>query len=332
MPTEEERQQAEVLSQEIDNLTIEGPRAVVDPEVAGFLAVADMMKHDCSGDEIPHSLIAGMADRLSAELKTKREQRRRHRLYTVLAGSAAAVVLAVGVQLTLFQQNNNLPPAEHLEAQVTPPPALTDKAAGEPDRTVPGGEPTAQEKAPATQPDRGSKTQIAAALLPDTVLNKLNEVAGEAKEEEKSGQLAMSAADVAAEKPQQETRLMAKARLAVPAGEEKSGAEQTITHLLVLPGRTAQSVTVAPDRKLVEQVYKMNGRGEIRVIQRLPGALSVTDAAGAASRQSGVSAAKDKVNRVTVTRDGYEVMVEGRQTTAELKKLADSLVIREAMP
>lgn len=330
MPTEEKRQQAEVLSREIDNLTIEGPRAVVDPEVAGFLAVADMMKHDCSGDEIPHSLIAGMADRLSAELKTKREQRRRHRLYTVLAGSAAAVVLAVGVQLTLFQQNNNLPPAEHLEAQVTPPPALADKAAGEPDRTAPGGEPTAQEKAPATQPD-SSKPQIAAALLPDTVLNKLNEAAGEAKTEEKSGQLAMSAADVAAEKPQQETRLMAKARLAAPAGEE-SGAEQTITHLFVLPGRTAQSVTVAPDRKLVEQVYKMNGRGEIRVIQRLPGALPATDAAGAAIRQPDASAAKDKVNRVTVTRDGYEVLVEGRQTTAELKKLADSLVIREDMP
>lgn len=325
MPTEEERQQAEVLSREIDNLTIEGPRAVVDSEVAEFLAVADMMKHDCSGDEIPHSLIAGMADRLSAELKTKQEQRRRHRLYTVLAGSAAAVVLAVGVQLTLFQQNNNLPPAQQLEAQVTPPTRPADKTAGEPDRTAP-----AEKKAPAAPPSSRSKPQIAAALLPAPVLDKVNEAAGEAKTEE-SGQLAMSAADVAAEKPQQETRLMAKARLAAPAGEE-SGAKQEITHLLVLPGHTAQSVTVAPDRRLVEQIYKINSREEIRVIQRLPDALPAADAAGEASGQADTSAVKAKVNRVTVTRDGYEVVVEGRQKTAELKKLADSLVIREYMP
>lgn len=330
MQTEQARRQTEELSREIDKLTIAGHRAVADPELDELLDVADMLKHSCPGDEIPHSLIGGMADTLAVELKARQERRRRSRLYTVLAGSAAAVVLAVGVQLTLFQQHSALPPAEQLEARVTPPTAPADKAYGEAKQAAPapaGGQ-QAKEKAPA---DSEIKPQIAAGLLPAVMADKINETVRTAKGEENSEQLAMNAADIAAEQPQPELRLMAKARMAVPAGKEADG-EQTINRLLVLPGHPAQSVTVAPDRKQVEQIYKLHGREEVRVIQRLPGALPAADTAGEASRQSDASAAKDKVNRVTITRDGYEVSVEGRQTTAELKKLADSLVIREAMP
>lgn len=333
MQTEQARRQTEELSREIDKLTIEGHQAVADPELDELLEVADMLNHSCPGDEIPHSLIGSMADTLAVELTARQERRRRSRLYTVLAGSAAAVVLAVGVQLTLFQQHSALPPAEQLEARLTPSTAPADKAYGEPKQAAPapaGGQ-QAKEKAPAAPPDSEVKPQIAAGLLPAAVADKINETVRAAKGEENSEQLAMNAADIAPEQPQPELRLMAKARMAAPAGEE-SGAEQTITHLLVLPGRTAQSVTVAPDRKQIEQIYKLHGRDEVRVIQRLPGVLPAADAADEASRPSNASTVNDKVNRVTVTRDGYEVSVEGRQPTAELKKLADSLVIREAMP
>lgn len=324
MQTEQERKRAEELSREIDKLTIDGPRAVADPEMAGLLEVADMMKHSCSGDEIPHSLIGGMADVLSVELKARQENRRRSRLYTILAGSAAAVVLAVGLQMTLFQTNNELPPVQQLEARVTPT-APAGQASGAAERTTPAPAARQQDKEemPAAEAQRGPIPQAAAGLLPAAVLDRINEAAGEAKAEGKSGQLAMNKADTATGETPQENMLMAKARVAAPAGRENGG-EQGVIRLLVLPGQIAQSITVAPDRRLVEQIYKINGREEIRVIQRLSGTLPADEAA---SRRTEASAAKEKVNRVMVTRDGYEVTVEGKQTATELKKLADSLVI-----
>jgi len=109
---------------------------------------------------------------------------------------------------------------------------------------------------------------------------------------------------------------------------------------MVMPNQAAQSVTVDSIHGVIQQVYNQGSDDEIIITQRPLNGSRVKFGYGV--KQSEVQASpegselqhitkdtKDMINSLTVKVDKYEVTIEGKKTTADLKKIAESLTSKE---
>lgn len=317
-----ESNQTEVLSQLLDGLNDGCRQETEDREAGELLEIATLLKKSGRQD-IPHSLITKMADDLAIELGVKKQKRRRKYIYGGLAGTAAAVCLAAFVQFWPQSAGTDI---AHEQPNAGMDSQQLASAAGE------SGKPAAQavdekitQQAPA---DRNTDSPGTAAGGENTAAPP---VSSEAQPPQQAAILQQPAAD-------QSASPAAKARIALATlpDDKAGGAEQAMTVMLVIPNQKAQTVTIDHIAGMIRQVYHYDGKDEVVITQRryegtgkqaeehsLHAEASVADG-GVATDQAG-----EHIPSVTVQIDQYEITVAGSKTPEELKKIADSLVVKE---
>lgn len=326
MLQDKEIQQAEEVSRGIDMLN-EGRKVDTGQrEVAKMLEMAGLVKQSYNKEHIPRDLIAGMADTLAAELGAGRKKRRRRWLYGGLAGTAAALFIAVSAHMFLSelsgQQFAQQHDTERQEQQMT----VNSAQAG-------GVGPAAQPEVhgnPAPENDKPAVAEGWKNLVPGVVgdIPGKHDVQAPDKEAE-SNQMAIlqegASGDI-----HRSNALLAKSR-------KRSGAEEKISRdgpmdvMLVLPNQTAQSVTVDHENNIIRQVYILDNGDEITVTQTLA-AVSGDDTKASvlpppADSHTGQSSGGGNLkNSVKVSQGAYDITIEGAKTDEELRLLAASLV------
>lgn len=344
MIQEKEAFQAEELSRGLDILNSNGQPVIQDQEVKEWIEMAAAIKQSYNQVEPPKELIADMAGRLAAELGEKRGQRHRYWLYGGLIGTAAAVVLAAFSQflppqmpdpIVARQAENGSIPAQQHTATIDPP-VIPDTAAqnGEsisqpvkPDKseTSSVSQPM-EEKAPASLPMMIA--EIAKAIESPEAEQNPNQVAALEQEMPKDAAANKSiAADGSKIRSQRE--------------EKTVRSTEKIAIMLVVPDETAQSVTIDTIHGFIQQVYSVGKRDEITITQRIidetkkERKMSLKQEETVIFRSSAAvepSSEKEEVNSITVRIDKYDVTVEGKKSTEDLKKIAESLVARKIKP
>lgn len=317
-----ESNQTEVLSQLLDGLNDGSRQETEDREAGELLEIAALLKKSGRQD-IPHSLIAKMADDLAIELGVKKQKRRRKYIYGGLAGTAAAVCLAAFIQF--WPQSAGIDIA-HEQPNAGMDSQQLASAAGE------SGKSAAQavDEKITQQAPAGRNTDS-----PETA----------AAGEEKTATPPVSSED----QPPQQAILQqpaadqpsspaAKAGIALSTlpDDKNGGAEQAMAVMLVIPNQKAQTVTIDHIAGMIRQVYHYDGKDEVVITQRRYAGTgkraqehSLHAEASVADDGAATDLAGDHIPSVTVQIDQYEITVAGSKTPEELKKIADSLVVKE---
>lgn len=317
MIKDKESWQAEELSFCLDALH-EGRQSVSqDQEVQELIDLAVLIQAE-NPAPVPDALIAEMADVLAIELGKNKQKRRKQWLFGGLAGTAAACLIAVFVQFAI------VPPADNYVAQQQDHGAQMQNSSP----SVPTGQPT-REAAPekfrqqVDQIQQSESNQEAKRASQQLVAEIF--LQPEAREQEKqSDQLALHQQPVPDVSARQST-LMAKTTVIEEAGNQT---EQKIRTMLVIPNHKPQSVRIDPDGSLIEQVYHFDSQDEILITQRLH--VSREDENAGDTPQSKVQPfAKQnqkQPNRITIKIDQYDITIIGKRTSAELQKIAETLI------
>lgn len=292
----EEKKQSEELSKAIDALH-RGQKYHGDRETEELAEIAGLIQGSGAVAPVSARLLEATVDRLAVELKTKNQKRRRFRLLTGFAGTAAAVWLVVLLQTNLFMGTqpgkspsapDNKDLARIVQIQREEPVEVKPKQPeATPKQTVPAPE--------APQALAGRSVTADKAAAPEIQ-------SGAVREERRPEEKKIAAADA-------------------PAKEKPS------KKVLVLAGRTATDKKVNAATGEIRQTYTTE-QGEVALIQSGKAAEGETGTARqtAAPLKANVSARKaGAMNRVTVVVDGIEATLEGEQTEEELNKLAGTL-------
>lgn len=318
MIKDKESWQAEELSLCLDALQ-EGRRSVSqDQEVQELIELAAMLQQAGNQAVVPDTLIAEMADVLALELSKKKQKRRKQWLYGALAGTAAACLIAVFVQFAI------VPPAENYMAQqqdnrLEMQNFNSSVSTGQPIREV------APEKAlqPDSQIQQSESNQEAKSASPQLIAGIFPQ--SEAMDQEKqSDQLALLQ-QPPPEVSSRQSALMAKTAV---TEEPSRQIEQKISTMLVIPDRKPQSVIIDPDGSVIEQVYHFGRQDEILITQRFHA--SSEDKTAENIQQSKVQPFakqnQEQSNRITIKIDQYDITIAGKRTSAELQKIAETLI------
>lgn len=328
MKKEQKLGQADELSRSLDSLNAGRQPAVQDEEVRELLEVAVLVKQSYHQADVPRLLIDEMAGKLAVELGTQQKKRRVPWLYGGLIGAAAAVVIAIAVQFLLPQ------PPEHnialqMDANKTQKMTAADQAS-EPIRADSANQllspqPPAAESTPSTVP-----------VLPEE-----KPLDGVSKAiDQKSNQMAMLSPETPGNTAMRQSAAMAKTTITSSQEAKTVQPERKVAKMLVLPDQAAQSITVDTTSGIIQQVYNLDNNDEI-IITQSPLAESGAKTRTSAKQDEGANAKMPVaqpaagqaeaavLNSVTVRVDQYDVKVEGKKSTEELKKIALSLIVQE---
>ena len=286
-----EQFQIEEISKAIDAMNSKKPFHPTDDEVEQLMNTAMYIKqYGCTAEET--AIVSQLAKQISSDITTRR---RRKRLLSAVAGVAAAALLFAGVS---FQMPSEIAQEQSKESIQSPQVAVAEN----PNATVTRDNNKIIESLPASSSQPTPK--IARSVKPE-------ELPRSAK---------------ASSTPEVKKDLEVKEQPQVVAEAPKSGN----TVLMILPDRSADSVSTEASGT-VRQVYGKNTEKEIIVTQRSKNratdktaVASDLPAAPSVANQTRTTAAA--LNKATRNVNGMEVVVEGKQTQAELEKVADSLV------
>ncbi|CUH94854.1 putative membrane protein [Propionispora sp. 2/2-37] len=339
MLQDQESQPAEEVSRGIDMLNAGKETASDNQEIAEMLEMAGLVKQSYNQGDIPKALIAEMADTLAAELAVSKKKRRRQWLYGSLAGTAAALFIAVSAHMFLpgpsgqhlVQQNDT----EQQEQQM----AVNSGQSGTTDVPATRKEAVPQPEGSGSPVPENGKSGIAERqkkLVPGIVQDIVGENDGKTPDKEaESGQMAILHEEHSKD-IHSSSALLAKNRQ-ISGTEEKSLQDASMEVMLVLPDRTAQSVTVDHENKIIRQVYILEDNAEIVITQKATASSGASRADGETralklpdGSSTGKSPGEGKLkNSLKISRGAYDITIEGAKTEEELRLLGASLVVKK---
>lgn len=296
----------EELSRLLDELNNGREAASDDKDVDELVTLASLIKNAAINAEPPQHIINDTVACIAADFAARRQKRLRTWLFSGLAGTAASILLIIGLNLHAAWFNAATNPAPAVQVQDT---VLVPQEAAPPVAALPPAPQTDNAGSVAAPPEQpaGSAEASRATPLP-----------------------------VAADKPAATPRMAkvfeaAPDENAQPAAERKYTAKAMVDFAadkitpLSIPGKKADSLLVDGDTGTVCQVFNKGTAGEFVVTQQIKNktAAPAARAAGALSAKSG----PDEINKVTVIINGQEVTVEGRMSREELMRIAKTLTL-----
>lgn len=284
-----ENRQQEELSQAIDQLNQGQSPSPDDAETRELLAVASLLKKSGLETKPPDHLLNESVSKAAAGLT----HRNRLLQYSGLIAAAAAVFLFFGLYGT--------PSPQQLSREI-PPPVQTPTAA-KPEQVVKEKPVEKPVEKPAEKSVRYSATPIAPKPTEPP----------------------------AAEKPA--PARPEKAETIAPASVPRMKQAPVLTGVAVLklPDRKPDSVTQDSDSGSIRQVFNKGTAQELILVQRPVQTRSENKSSPSQTQplampeKKQTDAAVASVNRIVVVIHGQEVILEGRQSIAELKALANML-------
>nr|WP_092071971.1 hypothetical protein [Dendrosporobacter quercicolus]NSL48718.1 hypothetical protein [Dendrosporobacter quercicolus DSM 1736]SDM34749.1 hypothetical protein SAMN04488502_10412 [Dendrosporobacter quercicolus] len=309
MCKDNEVNQAEILSELLDDLNGGRQPEVADKEVGELLEMAVLVKR--SQDPIPRLLVSQMADKLATELGGPKQKQHRRFICGGLASTAAAVCLAVFIQLS--------PQAADPQVARQPESSQQARVAGDFGQAV---NKSGNETLP--QPQSGQNREVP---VPRPI-------------EEKAGRSAAPPPEHGirpeqpADKPLQS--ILANRTASVDSITGKAGREMTV--MMTLPGQEAPQVTIDETAGMIRQVYHYGSKDEVMIIQRrleresfkkLNDLSPYSETPVPGDETAVQPLAADRVNSITVQVDQYEIIITGPKTPEQLEKMAASLVAAE---
>lgn len=280
----------------------------------------------------PRQLIEATVDKVLADFTPKPAKRKYPWLYSGALGTAAAVLLVIGLNTSLFSPkqpaNLQLPPVETI-LQASNQEAVLDKkepsSATKTEPQNPVSQPSNAGTAP-SQPTTPNTTiqqtpqKVAASQDIPSALSKIPESSAVPSESDKSAKKRppyLAARKIENSEAQPSNTLLMKALT------------PQLTPLS-LPGKQPDSVIIDKDSGAITQVYAKGTPDELILIQEtMPdkpttdGQAAATDTPSAASKTK--TAEQPELRQVSITLDGQKVTMKGRQSESELVKLAHSL-------
>ena len=308
MLIDKEFNKAEELSQFLDFLNHGNHPIVQDEEIKELVQLASVVKQSYRQEELPQVLIDSVVDQLATELQAEKKKRRTRWLYSGLAGTAAAVVIAAFIQFlvpqALEQQiAQQLDEPKEIQKMVGDTPMIAQTTPA----IIPKQEPI-QEKIPVAVPMEEK--------APPSVSEVLEEIVNVAKTpdiEEKPVQVAALQLEKSADRIMKKSVLMAESPINSLQMEKNSQPE--VKMIMVIPNKTAQSITIDKKSGDIKQVYHLGNHDEIVITQGLTPSLT--------------EKTKDGINSFIVKMGKYTIGIEGKKTLEELEKIAQSLVEKE---
>ncbi|WP_378954507.1 hypothetical protein [Pelosinus sp. sgz500959] len=319
---------SEELSQCLDHLNAGQYPIVDDEEIKALIDVAALAKQSYGQEELPKALIDEVVDKLANEFQTKKQRKKQTKwkrwLYDGLAG-AAAVVLIVGATQFLLPKSGDQQIAENVDEHVDTQKmvAVVDQPnnlmSTEPKKiTLPQQVQEVHEadRTKVTMPIMNEKNSGTTA---SKVLAEIINVPESPKIEEK--QVAMLQEERPKELVMRKSVSMAKTSIN-SLQEEKNVEPESKMMMMVLPHQVAQSITRDHTSGDIKQIYYLGNHDdhdEILITQRVSDESKVKS--GVLTRKT-----KDGINSVTIQVNKYDITVEGKKTSEELKKIAESLI------
>lgn len=299
----------EELSKAIDAMNRKEQIATNHPEVKDLVAVAQTVKK-YGQLEAESLIICRLGDVISADLSSRR---RRKRLISAFSGIAAAALLFVFASHQAPLPVNEQPPlantlngSRFAQSEVAKPDKKTAESNDNLSVASNGVPSTAQ---PTAKSDSAKRSELTSVADKQTVKSD-KAVSGATKGTNKEKSLLVASSP---------SKGSSAPEPSLGRAEQAPREAKRDMALLILPDRQADSVSVET-AGTVRQVYGKNTGNEVIVTQRT-GGFAASAAASATSRVASAS-----INRITKNINGFEVTVEGKQSQAELEKMADSLV------
>lgn len=333
-----EYDKAEELSQCLDSLIDSKCSITVDEGIKELVELAAFVKKSYRQEELPRALIDEIVDNLANELQAKKKKRR-HWLYSGIAGTAAAVIITAFTQLLLPQS------ADHNIAQQVDDRIDTKEMAvssDKPSNTIiaKSAEIITDQQ---TQFKENTKVPMTVALEEKSAVSKvLAEIINAANPlqvDQKHTQVAILKEESARDKIVEKGAYMAKVANS-PLKEERSMQQgRKIARVITIPNQAAQSIKVDIESGDIKQVYNMGTHDEIIITQVLsdegradiegPKQVEVQTLTEGGAMQPFSKKTKYKMNSLRVKVNHYDVVIEGKKTSEELQKIAESLIEKE---
>lgn len=326
-------QEAEILSQLIDELNAGQQPESDDPETAELLAIAALIKNAEPVVRPPQHLLDQTVDQIIAEQSVKPVKQPKKFwswLNPGVLGAAASLLLVAGLQLYPSWNSSEVqtvaaPAAVMEKREAAPVKQATEKMAAAPaapvsEEALPVAAPEktaerAQETAPFTLNNGNSSTGTAAIAAPETV---------------KKALVLNEQAPVKAEKA---PIMMEQVSMNNKSGAINKAAAFTIDDpadrlplpILSLPGQTPDEISSDKKTGAVRHVFWKGTPQEVIITQRR---VRLEETAAQAAPIIKPEPGEEKtaaLNSVTLILHGQEVTVEGRRTEQELTKIAKQL-------
>lgn len=329
-----------ILSDEIEELsclldeinTGQDPQSG-SPENQELLATAKWIKEAGLTPAPPRQLIEATVDKVLADIKKQPVRRKHPWLYSGALGTAAAVLLVIGLNTSLLSPkqpaNLVLPPVEIIQSS--------------PQTTAPAQEetPVAAKEAPQTSPAESSSPapMPSLAAAPEKPSQPMQSIAA-APSESVSQKITPDTKTVPSEPDKKRTPYLAARKVAISETqpkEQQPSAASLMKSLapqltpLSLPGKQPDTVTIDEASGTVTQIYAKGTPDELVLIQEpLPAdtqtAAGKTAVADTPSPNRQTKAANQaELHQVSTTLDGQKITIKGRQSEQELLKLTESL-------
>lgn len=340
MQKDKEYNQADELSRCLDSLNDGKQPVIQDKEIISLMEVAALVKQSSSQDDLPKYLIAEMADTLAKERKAQKQKWRKHWLYGGLVGSAAAIVIAAFGQFLLPKTPDNMIAQEINDTKEKPQmTAAADQSGAPKNAELPDKLTQRQEQ---TNKSAEEPVSPATEQSADSVSKVLTDIihGSEVPETEQSNQVAILQQDALNDVKMQKSAVLTESERKSLRASKIIQPEHKMTIMMVMPNQTAESTNIDNVSGVIHQVYHLGNNDEIIITQKLldeNGAQSKADAQQdqgqglerSAQVQPFTQEAKDNSNSITVKVDKYDIIIEGRKTTAELQKIAKSLTAKK---
>ena len=294
------------LSMLLDELNAGRTPECADSETAELLAMAEWARSADLPVRPPQHILDETVNRALAGLEAGQSKRTGSWWYSGALGTAAAVLLVIGLQML---------PSWREQVPAMPAPVVAEKPADAPRSSA------VSEQQPATPPVTPAETAPAAkqnAPAPPLTPPALSQA---------------PAPETPIPAPAKEKPLLAEqaprtsqAKAAYIVEEAKSPAPVSALTPLKLPGKTPDLVVIDKAKGMLRQIYDKGTPQEIIIVQML----RPTDTAAAPAKLQSPSAAKattvaPDTTVVRVTIGDQEITVEGRRSRQELLLLAESL-------
>lgn len=323
MVKSEEFSKAEQLSLYLDSLNDGKYPRIENEEIKELVDLAALVKQSQSPEDLPQGLIDEVVDNLAMELQAQKKKRKSYWLYSGLAGTAAAVVIAAFAQFSLPEsENHNM--AQQIDHSAEVPKIIA--AAEQPSqtripevRTEPAPQPVQSEKqtkTPAVIPVEEKAPASLSAVLGEMIKNPATPL-----KEENQNQVAILREEIPKEKMLRKSIAMDTIALNSLQTEASIPPESKTIKVMAIPNQNLESVTVDKISGEIKQVYYFSSHDEVVITQ------SIYDKSK--GPQPIIKTTNDQINSLTVKIDNYTIKVEGKKTWEELEKITESLIEKE---
>lgn len=315
---DQERRQAEALSQALEELDKGVYMPAADKVVQDCLELAVLLKEEYAQEPLPYERIGLMSDILAGELQGQRRARQQALWYKSGAGLIAAVVIAAFV--TLFSPYFGEPKVAEQEVFPKETPQLVATAPNTVDRV-----PVPREEDVLPQGSHSLSTEAATAQEEKVAL----------KNEKPDAALVEKELQVASAATESQPMLLARQNLRMTKVGQ-SLAETAIgemTTVYSLPEGQFVAVRTESYPGEIRQIYQLANKKQViitqQVLENVKNQQPVSDQGKASTAQE---AAAGKLQRIVVEKGQLRITLEGEGSTGELEKIAAQLVAKKVEP